>query len=333
MSEPTTSDVEVDLLVVGAGPVGLYASYCAGFRDLSVAVVDSQEILGGQVAALYPSKPLYDVGGFPAVTGAELIAGLIKQADDANPTYLLGRTATEHAALPDGRVRITMDSGPAVVARAVVVTGGVGGFRPRPLPVADTWLGRGATYVVGDPVVYRGVRVVIAGGGDSACDWALSIAPLAARVTLVHRRGTFRAHEHSVRLLGESGVDVRTYTEVTAAYGDEALRSVELTDVKTGVSVRHETDALIPAFGFIANLGPLRNWGLELQGQCIVVDTDMRTSVPRIYAAGDITSYKGKVRLISVGFGEAATAVNNAVHNDISGEPTFPGHSSEKPRQ
>ena len=314
------------MLVVGAGPTGLFATYYAGFRGHRVAVVDSLPELGGQITAMYPEKQIFDVAGFPAVKGRDLVEGLVEQAATADPTYLLDRTAASLQHDDDG-VTVGLDDGTTVRAGAVIVTAGIGKFSPRPLPAGGDWLGRGLEFFVPSFAPYAGKDVVIVGGGDSAFDWALHLEPLAKSVTLVHRRDAFRAHERTVQQVRESTVEIITKAQVTALKGSDVVEWVEL-DVD-GETVLRPAQAVVAALGFIADLGPLQQWGIEVEKRHIVVDPAMRTNLPRVFAAGDITEYPGKVRLIAVGFGEAATAVNNATVAIDPAAKVFPGHSSE----
>lgn len=321
-----------DLAIVGAGPAGLFATYYAGFRGLSVALVDSLPELGGQVTAMYPEKAILDVAGFPSIKGRELVDGLVAQALTAEPTQLLGRTAAGLVADEESGVELTLDDGTVVQAGAVIITAGIGKFSPRPLPAADAWVGRGVEFFVPSFAPYVDQDVVIVGGGDSAFDWALHLEPIARSVALVHRRDAFRAHQRTVDLVRASSVEIITRAEVTAmrdASGgaDGALAELEVT--VDGVASTRPAQAVVAALGFIADLGPLQQWGLETHRRHIVVDPSMRTNLPRVFAAGDITEYDGKVRLIAVGFGEAATAVNNAAVVIDPSAHVFPGHSSE----
>ena len=327
------STLTCDLLVVGAGPTGLYAAYYAGFRGHRVAVVDSLPELGGQITALYPEKMILDVAGFPAVRGRELVEGLVAQAATADPTYLLGRTARSLVEHEDG-VEVGLDDDTTVRAGAVLVTAGIGTFKPRPLPAGGEWVGRGVEFFVPSTTPYVGRDVVVVGGGDSAFDWALHLEPVARSVTLVHRRERFRAHERTVAQVRESRVEIITNAQVTRMRGGapqagapEALAEVVL-DVD-GTERVLPAQAVVAALGFLADLGPLQEWGIEVHQRHVCVDQAMRTNLARVFAAGDVTDYPGKVRLIAVGFGEAATAVNNAT---VAIDPTahvFPGHSSE----
>lgn len=319
--------VEVDLLVIGAGPTGLFATYYAGFRAMSVAVVDSLPELGGQITAMYPEKAILDVAGFPSVKGRELVEGLVAQAATADPTYLLDRSATtlEHEG---DTVVVGVDDDTTVRARAVLITAGIGKFSPRPLPAGEGWLGRGLEFFVPSFAPYAGKDVVIVGGGDSAFDWAEHLEPVASSVTLVHRRDSFRAHQRTVEAVRASSVEIVTGAQVSGMFGNGALEEVEIT-VEGQDPQRRPAQALVAALGFVADLGPLQHWGLETEKRHIVVDSSMRTNQERVFAAGDITEYPGKVRLIAVGFGEAATAINNAAVAIDPSAHVFPGHSSE----
>lgn len=323
---PTASRVEVDLLIVGAGPTGLYAAYYAGFRGHRVGVVDSLPELGGQITAMYPEKQIFDVAGFPAIKGRDLVAGLVAQANTSEPTYLLDRTAATLEADDDG-VTVGLDDGTTVRAGAVIITAGIGKFSPRPLPAGADWLGRGLEFFVPSFEPYRDKDVVIVGGGDSAFDWALHLEPVARSVALVHRRDAFRAHERTVQQVRDSSTRIITNAQVTALRGDDVVTEVELE--VAGESQVLPCQAVVAALGFVADLGPLQQWGLEVHKRHLVVDPAMRTILPRVFAAGDITEYPGKVRLIAVGFGEAATAVNNATVAIDPSAKVFPGHSSE----
>ncbi|CAB4905318.1 MAG: NAD(P)-binding protein [Actinobacteria bacterium] len=321
------ADHQVDLLVVGAGPTGLYAAYYAGFRGMSVGVLDSLPEVGGQIAALYPEKLLYDVAGFPAVRGQDLVDSLFEQASRWSPTYLLGRQAVGLVEDADG-VTVTTSTGERVRAKALLITAGIGVFEPRQLPTGSEFEGRGLRYFVPRLAELAGQDVVVVGGGDSAVDWALALQPVAASVTLVHRRPQFRAHARSVEELGTSGVRVLTPYEVTAVRGDDVLSEVEVTS-KTGAVEVLPAQAVVAALGFIADLGPLESWGLELRHRHVLVDRTMRTGLARVFAAGDVADYDGKVKLISIGFGEAALAVNHAAPLVDPAAAVVPGHSSD----
>jgi ferredoxin/flavodoxin---NADP+ reductase len=323
----------VDLLIVGAGPIGLFGAYYAGVRTLSTAVLDSLEEPGGQITAMYPEKSIFDVAGFPAIRGRELVEQLVAQAAPFSPDYLLGHQAVgleRPAGGPpagDGGFAVTTSEGHRIECRAIVITGGIGTFTPRPLPTGGEYLGRGLVHFVPDPVAYEGHNIVVVGGGDSALDWALMLEPIGKSVTVVHRRAEFRAHPHSVELLKASSVTMLTDAQISAVRGDPNVNEVDV-DVK-GETVTLPCDKLIAALGFTANLGPLMEWGIEIRKRQIVVDTAGRTTVPGIYAAGDIVDYDGKVKLIATGFGEVATAVNNAAAYLNPNVSAFPGHLSD----
>jgi thioredoxin reductase (NADPH) len=318
---------EVDVAVIGAGPTGLFAAYYAGFRGLSVAVVDALPEPGGQVTAMYPEKLILDVAGFPAIKGRDQVANQVAHAAPFQPEYRLG-TRAEKLSHVDGRPVLGLAGGEQLSCAAVVVTGGLGSFTPRPLPVADSFLGAGIVYFVPQPDELTGRDVLIVGGGDSAFDWAVTLQPITRSVTLVHRREKFRAHAATVERVRALPVRVVVNAEVTRLYGEDRVTGAEIA-VRGGATETLPVDTVVAALGFTADLGPLAEWNLKLDRRHIVVDSAMATNLPRVFAAGDITEYPGKVRLIATGFGEAATAVNNAA---VAIDPTahlFPGHSSD----
>jgi ferredoxin/flavodoxin---NADP+ reductase len=321
------AQIETDLAIIGAGPTGLFAAYYAGFRGLRVAVVDSLPELGGQITAMYPEKQILDVAGFPSVKGRDLVEGLVEQANTAEPEYLLDRTATS-LSHGDDDVTVTLDDGTEVTAKALLITAGIGKFSPRPLPAGDGWLGRGMEFFVPSFAPYAGKDIVIVGGGDSAFDWAVHLEPVARSVTLVHRRDAFRAHQRTVQAVHGSRVEIITKAQVTGLFGETTVAEVEIS-VDGEEPTRRPAQAVVAALGFIADLGPLQQWGIDVEKRHILVNPAMRTNLARVFAAGDITEYAGKVRLIAVGFGEAATAVNNAAVVIDPSAHVFPGHSSE----
>ncbi|MDO3701189.1 NAD(P)/FAD-dependent oxidoreductase [Micromonospora sp. C28SCA-DRY-2] len=318
---------EVDVAVIGAGPAGLFAAYYAGFRGLSVAVVDALPEPGGQITAMYPEKLIHDVAGFPSIKGRDLVANLVAQAAPFDPLYLLGARA-EKLGYAGERPVLGLAGGEQVSCGAVIITGGLGSFTPRPLPVAEHFVGAGIVYFVPQPAELADRDVLIVGGGDSAFDWAATLQPLARSVTLVHRREKFRAHAATVARVLAMPVRVVVNAEVTRLHGDGSVTGAEIT-VRGGAAETLPVDTVIAALGFTADLGPLAEWGLRLDRRHIVVDSAMATNLPRIFAAGDITEYPGKVRLIATGFGEAATAVNNAAVAIDPSAHLFPGHSSD----
>lgn len=321
-----------DVLIVGAGPAGLFATYYAGMRGLSVVVVDSLTHLGGQVAALYPEKLIYDVAGLPAVRGRDLISALTEQAQSAHPHFVMGEECTTLEDQQDGSIIATTSTGTAIHCGAILITGGIGRFTPRPLPAVDAYSGEGIHRVVGPAEDYTGHDVVIVGGGDSAVDWANMLTQTANSVTLIHRRERFTAHESSVEQARNSTCRIITEAELLEVSGDPRVQHVLIKEANQSDPEVIPASVIIPALGHIASLGPLTGWGLTIKNRQIEVGTDMSTGRSRVYAAGDITDYPGKVRLMVVGFGEAATAINNIAVALRPNEELFPGHSSELPR-
>jgi thioredoxin reductase (NADPH) len=319
---------EVDMAIVGAGPTGLFAAYYAGFRGLSVAVVDALPEPGGQITAMYPEKQIFDVAGFPSIRGRDLVANLVAQAAPFAPEYVLGARA-ERLEYADERPVLTLAGGDVLQCGAIVITGGLGSFTPRPLPAADVFTGEGLVYFVPQLDELAGHDVVIVGGGDSAFDWAMALQPLAKSVTLVHRREKFRAHASTVARVQELPVRIVVNAEVTRILGDGKVTGAEITVKGAAEPELVPADTVVAALGFTADLGPLAEWGLDLDKRHIVVDSSMATNLPRVFAAGDISEYPGKVRLIATGFGEAATAVNNAAVVIDPSAHLFPGHSSD----
>jgi thioredoxin reductase len=318
---------EVDLAIVGAGPAGLFAAYYAGFRGLSTAVIDALPEPGGQVTAMYPEKMIFDVAGFPGIRGRDLVANLVEQAAQFGPEYILGVRA-EGLSYVDERPVLALSDGSSLHCGAVLITGGLGSFTARPLPAADGFTGTGLVFFVPHLADLAGHDVVIVGGGDSAFDWALALQPLARSVTLVHRRDKFRAHASTVSRVRALPVDLVVNAQLTKLHGHERITGVDV--AVTGGDVRTlPADTVVAALGFTADLGPLADWGLKLDKRHICVDSTTATNLPRVYAAGDISEYTGKVRLIAVGFGEAATAVNNAAVTIDPAAHLFPGHSSD----
>jgi thioredoxin reductase (NADPH) len=318
---------EVDVAIVGAGPTGLFAAYYAGFRGLTVAVVDTLPEPGGQITAMYPEKDIFDVAGLPTVKGRDLVANLVAQAAPFTPHYLLGVRA-EKLSYRDGQPVLHLADGSYLGCGAVIVTGGLGGFTPRPLPAAQAYTGTGVVYFVPRLDDLAGHDVLIVGGGDSAFDWALALHPVARSVTLAHRRDRFRAHAGTVARVQALPVTILVNAQVAALHGAEAVTAADITVGADGTR-RIPVDTVVAALGFTADLGPLAEWGLQLDRRHIVVDSTMATNLPRVFAAGDIVEYPGKVRLIATGFGEAATAVNNAAVAIDPAAHLFPGHSSE----
>ncbi|MCM3634429.1 NAD(P)/FAD-dependent oxidoreductase [Paenibacillus camelliae] len=329
MTNPVSQTEAVDILIIGGGPAGMFAAFYGGMRHASVKIVESMPQLGGQLAALYPEKYIYDIAGFPKVTAQEVVDRLKQQMSLFEQEICLEEKVTNVKKLDERLFEVTTDKA-VHYAKSVIITAGVGAFSPRrlELPEAEKFEKTNLHYFVGDLNRFKDQRVLLSGGGDSAVDWALMLEPIAKSVTLVHRRDKFRAHEHSVEQLMNSSVNIITPTEITALHGDDTITSVTLTDVKSKEEQTIDVDAVIVNFGFVSSLGPIAEWGIEIERGSIVVDTRMETNIAGIFAAGDITTYPGKLKLIAVGFGEAPTAINNAkVYVDPTAKLS-PGHSS-----
>ncbi|MBI3072928.1 MAG: NAD(P)/FAD-dependent oxidoreductase [Deltaproteobacteria bacterium] len=322
-----------DLTIIGAGPVGMYAAYYAGFRRLKTKLIDSLNELGGQVVALYPEKSIHDVAGFPDIRGKDLVRMLERQMSQFHTTIALGERAQSLTRESDGTLNIETDKS-CHRSKAVLIAGGLGLFTPRKFdnPAVDQWEWRGLTHGVTDLHDFDLKRVVVVGGGDSAVDWALHLHRNAAHVTLVHRTDRFRAHEDSVAKVFDA-VDVKTFHTVVAVHGEHEIQEVEIQSTKTGERSTIHADRVVACLGFLSNPGPIANWGLALENDGIQVSIRMESSVPGVYAAGDMAQYAGKPKLISVGFGEAAVAVNNAAVYIDPTKRVFPGHSSNKPAE
>ena len=320
-----------DITILGGGPVGLFAAYYAGFRRLRTEIVESLNALGGQVTALYPEKWIYDVAGFPKIAGRQLIDSLVEQAMQYRPAVSLGETVQSLTALQDGTLRMTTERG-THLTRAVLITAGIGAFHPKTFknPRIDGFDGRGLYYFVRSFQEFKDKRVVIVGGGDSALDWALGLLGIARSITLIHRRDQFRAAEDSVQKMLHSPIEVKTFYELRALEGAERVERAVIYDNRSGAEETIDVDAVIASLGFLSTLGPIQEWGLELEHDSIRVNTRMETNRRGVYAAGDIVTYPGKVKLIATGFGEAATAVNNATTYLNPKASIFPGHSSSQ---
>ncbi|MFE4242259.1 NAD(P)/FAD-dependent oxidoreductase [Peribacillus butanolivorans] len=304
----------LDITIIGGGPVGLFTAFYAGMRQASVKVIESLPHLGGQLSALYPEKYIYDIAGFPKVRAQELVDNLIEQMSlfKDNTTICLGQSVLQ-IEKKDGIFTIKTEN-ETHYSKAIIITAGNGAFQARKLPIkaSEKQKSSNVHYFVNDLNRFAGKRVVVFGGGDSAVDWALMLESIAEKVTLVHRRDKFRAHEHSVTMLEESKVDIVTPYVPIRLVGDNAVEKVVLEEVKGNGELELEVDDVLVNYGFISSLGPIKNWDLVIESNSILVNSKMETNIEGIYAAGDICTYKGKIKLIATGFGEAATAVSNA---------------------
>jgi thioredoxin reductase (NADPH) len=318
-----------DITIVGGGPVGLFGCFYAGLRGMSVRVIDSLDDLGGQMAALYPEKFIYDMPGFPEVIAKDLTHAMVRQAGRFSPAYVLGETC-ERLERTGSSWTIHTQRG-SYPTKTVVICAGLGAFSPTRIGVdrEEDYLGQGLMYGVKVKAALAGKRVVVVGGGDSALDWALGLEDIAREVTLVHRRDGFRAHEESIERLGLSTVRVRLWEVVVGLSGTGNLEGVTVENKKSGE--RHEIacDVLTVNIGFKSSLGPIRTWGVQLEKNKIVVDPLMRTNLEGVFAAGDVCTHEGKLDLIATGVGEVCTAVNVAKSMIDPSAKAFPGHSSD----
>jgi len=339
-AERIVGDDEIrDITIIGAGPVGLITAFWAGMREASSRIVESLPELGGQLTTLYPEKWIFDVPGFPRIIAKDLVDQLKEQSiDQFGAPVHLETTAdrVEYEPDPDDPerriLRLVTDRGD-LLSRTIIIAGGHGAFEPKKLPGYDMspWEGKGAHYLVGEKAEFAGKRVVIIGGGDSACDWVLNLLDTASDITLVHRREGFRAHEVTVGEImqaSEAGkIDVRTPYQVKDVQGNGEIERVTLfnSEDETDV-VEIDCDAVLLQLGFSTKLGPLKDWGFELEKGAIVVNGVMETNLDRVWACGDITTFDGKLKLIATGFSESAIAVAQAVHHirpDMKIQPAY----------
>lgn len=314
----TSTKIRTDLCIIGAGPVGLFAVFEAGLQKMRCHVVDVLPHVGGQLAEIYPKKPIYDIPGLPEVNAQQLIDNLSRQIAPFKPTFTLGERVKKVRQLENGTFEITTSDLTGIQCKAVVIAGGLGCFEPRKPAIVnlDQYEGKGVLYMIKDPEIFRNKRLVLAGGGDSALDWTIHLATLAKHVTLIHRSATFRgAHDSAdkVNALAKSGkIDLILSADLQAIQGNGFVKSVSCIDHEKHVRTI-ETDYLIPLFGLSPKLGPISEWGLELEKHAIRVNSlDYSTSVPGIYAIGDINTYPGKLKLILCGFHEAAIMAHSA---------------------
>ncbi len=325
-----------DVTVIGAGPVGMCTAFWAGMREATSRVIDSLPELGGQLTTLYPEKWVFDVPGHPKVLAKDLVEMLRQQAIEQFqvPVHLnvTAETISWEGEGEDRQVILHTDHGD-LRSKTVIVAGGHGAFEPKKLPGFDMtpWEGKGAHYIVGEKSVFEGKRVMIVGGGDSACDWVINLLDTAAEVRLVHRREGFRAHDLTVGQILEAAdrgdVMLHVPFQIKEVYGDGTVERVLLFNSEDeGHELEVEVDAILLQLGFKTALGPLKEWGFEIEKGAIVVDPVMRTSLERVWACGDITTFDGKLKLIATGFAESAIAVAQAVHElrpDMKLQPKY----------
>lgn len=326
MDEP-----RVDVTVIGGGPVGLFAAFYAGLRGMSVRIVDSLAELGGQLTALYPEKYVYDMPGFPKALAKDLAAEMARQGTQFGPDIVLGETCSALEEDVEGYI-VVSGSGRRLLTRCVVIAAGAGAFTPTRIGVdrEEEFVDKGLSYGVRDKSAFAGRRVGIVGGGDSAFDWCVELEPIAASVTLIHRRDQFRAHEETVAKVKRSRVEMRLFRTVAELHGEGRLEAVTLEDAQTKERTRLELDALVVNVGYKSSLGPLKEWGLEIEkNQILVRPPSYETNRPRVYAVGDVAAYPGKLKLIATGVGEAVSAVCFAKQALDPEAKLFPGHSSD----
>ncbi len=333
VKEAHVSDVH-DLTIIGAGPTGLFGSFYAGLRELKTQIIDALDEPGGQLTALYPEKFIYDVPGFPKVLAMDLVKSLVQQAMNWQPTMTLGQRVMTINKGEDGIFTVTTDKA-THKTRSIVVAAGVGAFQPKKLPNPELvqYESKGLFYSVKEKSSFRGKNVLIVGGGDSAVDWALNLKDYAKKVTLIHRRDEFRAHGASVTALMNSPVEVKLFYEMKTAGGNGKIENATIFDNRTKEETVIPADAIILTLGYSVDLGPIKNWGLEMVGtRYIKVNSTCETNVKGIFAAGDIAAESGvePMNLIVDGFAQASRAVNFAYQYLHPGSKAFPGHSSEK---
>jgi ferredoxin/flavodoxin---NADP+ reductase len=329
------SDVK-DITIIGAGPTGLFAAFYAGMRGASHRLIDNLDQVGGQLTALYPEKYIFDVAGFPKILSKDLVKGMAEQGLQWKaPVHLGEKVIALRTAQDNGKPLFTVvtdkDEYPG---RTVLIAGGIGAFTPRKLPLkdADQWLGKGLYDRVLNPKEFSRKRVLIVGGGDSAFDWAVNLQGIAKSILMIHRRDGFRAHQATVdqvqALCAAGKMELRTFWEVKGIHGAERIERVTIFNSKTKDEETVAMDAVIPQLGFVSSLGAIAEWGLEIEKGDIKVSQTMETNLPGIFAAGDITTYPGKLKLIATGVAEACIAVNHAVHFINPTAKVEPGHSS-----
>ena len=346
--------IKTDILIIGAGPTGLFAVFEAGLLKLKCHLIDALPQPGGQCSEIYPKKPIYDIPGFPEVLAGDLVTNLMEQIKPFEPGFTLGERAQTIDKQEDGSFIVTTNKGTKHHAPVVVIAGGLGSFEPRKPPIANiaNFEDKGVAYIIREPEVYRDKKVVIAGGGDSALDWAIYLADVASEVSLVHRRSDFRGALDSVEkveeLLKIGKINLITNAEVTDLKGENELESVVITH-KASASEKEikETDYFIPLFGLSPKLGPIADWGLEIEKNAIKVDNsyDYQTNIPGVYAIGDVNTYPGKLKLILCGFHEAAIMCQSAYqrifpdkkyvmkYTTVSGVSGFDGSKKEAKKE
>jgi ferredoxin/flavodoxin---NADP+ reductase len=327
----TSAHDVADITIIGAGPTGLFAAFYAGLRAMRVRILESLAEIGGQLTALYPKKNIYDVAGYPKVLAEDLVKNLYEQCAQYNPEIITS-ARVDKLETENGLFKLTVENGQVYWSKTVLIAAGVGAFTPRKLesPAIQAWEGKGLYYFVKDPTIFYGRKVLVIGGGDSAMDWAMALGDK-TDMLLIHRRDKFVAHEDSVRKVKEMGIPIRTFWELKSIHGENGkITHAVIFNNKTKEEDTIEVDAILCNLGFHTNLGPIKDWGLEIHNNGIVVNAHMETNIKGVYAAGDIAWHPAKLKLIATGFGEAAIAVNHAKTVIDPHASYFPGHSSNK---
>lgn len=343
--------IETDILIIGAGPTGLFTVFEAGLLKMKCHLIDALPQAGGQCSEIYPKKPIYDIPAYPEILAGDLTDKLLEQCKQFEPGFTLGERAETLEKQTDGSFIVTTNKGTQHKAPIVAIAGGLGSFEPRK-PQLDTieyYEDKGVSYMIKDPEIYRGKKVVISGGGDSALDWSIFLSEVASEVTLIHRRNEFRGALDSVdkvqELKNKGKINIITPAEVTALIGEDQLEAIEVT--KTGEPpVRIQADNFIPLFGLSPKLGPIADWGLEIEKNAIKVNNalDYQTNIPGVFAIGDVNTYPGKLKLILCGFHEATLMCQAAYqiinpgkryvlkYTTVSGIDGFDGTRKEAPK-
>jgi thioredoxin reductase (NADPH) len=344
--------IKTDILIIGAGPTGLFAVFEAGLLQLKCHIIDALPMPGGQLSELYPKKPIYDIPGFPEVLAGDLVNNLMEQIKPFSPGFTLGERAEKIEKQSDGSFIVTTDKGTAHHTKVVAIAGGLGSFEPKKPPIEgiESWEDKGVSYMIKDPEVYRDKKVLIAGGGDSALDWSIFLAEVASEVTLIHRRSEFRGALDSVEkvqaLKNAGKINLITPAEVVSVQGNTHLNKVRIQKRGEEIPIELTVDAFIPLFGLSPKLGPIGSWGLEIEKNAIVVDNtlDYMTNIPGVYAIGDVNSYPGKLKLILCGFHEATLMCQSAYgrifpdkryvmkYTTVGGVTGFDGTKKEAPK-
>ena len=344
--------IETDILIIGAGPTGLFTVFEAGLLKLKCHLIDALPQSGGQCSEIYPKKPIYDIPGFPEVLAGELVDNLMEQIKPFQPGFTLGERAETIQKLDDGTFIVTTNKGTKHHAPIVAIAGGLGSFEPRKPKLENLakYEDKGIAYIIKDPEVYRDKKVVIAGGGDSALDWSIFLADVASEVTLVHRRNEFRGALDSVekvQQLKDAGkIKLITPAEIIGLEGDDQLKAVLIKKTGEEEPIALEVDSFIPLFGLSPKLGPIGDWGLEIEKNAIKVDNtlDYQTNIPGVYAIGDVNTYPGKLKLILCGFHEATLMCQSAYqrifpdkkyvmkYTTVGGVTGFDGSKKEAPK-